>query len=151
MSPSYTREITVSATPEAAYKALTTDFNKWWTIDCNPIHKSGDTITFRFGPSYWKMQAIKLEPSKQVELKCIEAHHIHAGLHLPILDEWEGTTLEWQIEQSTDKTVITLTHEGLVPSLNCYEICEQGWDYFFVSSLKQYLDTGKGMPFEDIE
>lgn len=147
MSSSYTREITVSATPEVAYEALTTGFDNWWTTNCNPIHKTGDTITFRFGPTYWVMQAIKLEPAKQVELKCIEAHHVHDGLPSSILDEWQGSKLKWKIRQQAGNTAITLTHQGLVPALDCYEVCEQGWDYFFFSSLKQYLDTGKGMPF----
>ncbi len=38
---------------------------------------------------------------------------------------------------------------GLVPTLECFEVCAQGWDYFFVNSLKQYLVTGEGSPFEN--
>jgi len=29
---------------------------------------------------------------------------------------------------------------------NGFEICESGWDYFFVDSLKAYLNTGVGLP-----
>lgn len=146
---SYSREIFVSCTPGAAYQALTTGFDKWWTTDSNPISVTGDKITFRFGPAYWVMRAINLVPDNLVELECIEAHHVHQGLPPSILNEWEGTKLKWEILKQGKKTRIKFIHQGLVPSLNCYEVCEQGWNYFFVNSLKKYLVTGKGSPFEN--
>ena len=151
MSTDYHREITVSNTPAAAYQALTTGFDKWWTTRCNQIAVVGDKVTFRFGPTYWTMRVNDLVPDQYIELECVEAHHVHEGLPSSIQNEWQGTKLKWQIYQKEDKTRIMLVHEGLVPSLNCYEICEQGWDYFFMNSLKAYLDTGKGTPFETEE
>lgn len=147
MNTNYTREIVVSSTPISAYDALTTGFGKWWTTDCNLVSETGDKITFKFGTSYWVMRAISLIPEKLVELKCIEAHHVHDGLPSSILNEWKGSKLRWEIQKQGEKTKITLVHVGLEPSLECYEVCEQGWDYFFVNSLKQYLDTGEGSPF----
>ena len=149
MNINYSREIVVSSTPDEAYKALTADFDKWWTTGCNSIYKTGDEIAFRFGPSYWVMRAISLVPEKIVELECIEAHHVHDGLPSSILNEWKGSKLKWEIQKQEEKTKITLVHEGLVPSLECYEVCEQGLNYFFVNSLKQCLDTGEGSPFEN--
>ena len=149
MSTNYTREIVVSSTPAEAYKALTTGFNKWWTTDCNPVTNAGEKITFKFGPSYWVMRANNLVPNELVEYECIEAHHVHDGLPSSILDEWKKSILKWAIQKQEEKTNIIFTHEGLVPSLECYEVCEQGWDYFFVNSLKQYLDSGEGTPFEN--
>ncbi len=148
MSANYTREIIVSNTPANAYQALTTAFDKWWTTSCNTISETGDKITFRFGSTYWVMRVNSLVPDNSVELECIEAHHEHEGLSTSIANEWEGTKLKWTIQKMGDKTRIVLVHDGLVPSLNCFEVCEQGWDYFFVNSLKQHLDSGKGMPFE---
>jgi len=147
MSTNYTHEIIVSNTPEKTFIALTAGFNKWWTTDCNFISKVRDKITFKFGTSYWVMLAINLIPKRLVELECIEAHHVHDGLPSSILNEWKGSKLIWEIHRQEDKTKIVFTHEGLVPSLECYKICEQGWDYFFVNSLQQYLDTGEGSPF----
>ena len=151
MDTSYSRTIIVSSTPGAAYQALTSGIEKWWTTSCNPIFSTGDKITFRFGPTYWVMRANNLVPDNHIELECIEAHHVHEGSPSSIINEWEGTKLKWEILEQGDKTKITLVHEGLVPSLDCYDICEQGWDYFFVNSLKEYLDTGKGSPFENEE
>jgi hypothetical protein len=147
MSTSYTCEINVSSTPSTAYQALTTGFDKWWTTDCSPISKAGDKITFRFGPTYWVMCVTDLVPDEFIELECIEAHHVHEGLPSSILNEWEGTKLKWKILVQEVGIKIVLVHEGLMPSLDCYEVCRQGWDYFCVSSLKQYLETGSGLPF----
>lgn len=149
MDANYTQEIIVSNTPGAAYQALTIAFDKWWTTSSNSISEIGDIITFQFGPTYWVMRANNLVPDNLVELECINAHHVHEGLPSSVLKEWERTKLKWTISKQGEKTKIVLVHEGLVPSLNCYKICEQGWDYFFVHSLKQYLDTGKGSPFEN--
>jgi len=143
---SYAQKIIVSTTPDAAYRALTSEFDMWWTESSGPINAVGDKVTFRFDPTYWTMCATKLVPNTSVELECIEAHHIHKGLPDSIRREWEGTKLKWRIQRHGDNTKISFVHEGLIPSLNCYEICEMGWDHFFVNSLKKYLDSGKGTP-----
>jgi len=147
-SNDYSQNIVVSNTPNAAYKALTTEFDKWWTPDTGSISNVGDTIKFKFNTTYWVMRANTLSPN-YIELECIEAHHIHEGLPLSILKEWEGTKLKWEIKEQDGDTKITLTHSGLIPSLDCFKICKEGWDYFFVTSLKKYLNEGKGSPFED--
>jgi hypothetical protein len=50
MKTSYAREIIVSSNPSAAYQALTSGFDRWWTTSCNSLSSVGDKITFRFGP-----------------------------------------------------------------------------------------------------
>ncbi|KAA3619329.1 MAG: SRPBCC domain-containing protein [Calditrichaeota bacterium] len=147
----YSREITVSSSPATVYKALTAEFEKWWTTTNNEISAVGDLITFQFPPTYWTMRALKLVPGKYVELQCVEANHEHSGLPESIRDEWKDTKLKWEIRKTGKKTKIIFMHAGLSPSLDCYKICEAGWDYFFVNSLKKYLDEGTGMPFDPME
>ncbi len=150
MNPNdYTRNIVVSSTPNAAYKALTSEFSKWWTpdTDTDSVSIVGGTIKFKFDTTYWVMRANVLSLNF-IEFECIEAHHIHDGLPSSILKEWEGTKLKWEIQEQSGTTKIILTHEGLIPSLDCYEICKEGWDYFFLTRLKKYLNEGKGSPYE---
>lgn len=45
---SYAREMTVSASPSAAYGALTRGIDQWWTATSNPITSAGDAVTFSF-------------------------------------------------------------------------------------------------------
>ena len=135
----YIRDIIISNTPDAAYRAITSEFDKWWTAGSRPVNEVGDEITFRFDTTYWTMRVIRLIPNEKVEFECIQAHHFHEGLPESILKEWEGTKLKWKIEEHGDKIKISFVHEGLNSSLNCYDICEQGWDHYFVNCLKNYL------------
>ena len=61
-------------------------------------------------------------------------------------DEWVGTQIVWQIEESSTGSKIKFMHKGLVPMLDCYEVCKGGWGYF-LGSLKNYLETGMGTPY----
>lgn len=144
----YTRTISVNASPETAYAAVTTGFANWWTIPDKTIQRVGDQANFMFPPgdSYWTLEAVKLDPGTRVEMVCVDAYHLHEGLPPEVEKEWLGTRIVWSIAGKDGHTDITVEHQGLVPSLNCYEVCEAGWDFFFVSSLKAYLDTGIGQP-----
>ena len=60
--------------------------------------------------------------------------------------EWVGTKMIWTLSSDDQATTLTFLHEGLNQSLECYTICEAGWDQF-LASLHAYLTTGKGMPY----
>ena len=143
---SLTREILVSVSPSSAYRALTTDFDKWWATYTGESSKVGGVVTFRLDPTYWTMRVTKLAPNQLVEMECIEANHVVEGLTESIREEWVGTKLRWEIEPIGEGTRISFVHEGLTPSLNCHEICNAGWDRFFVNSLGDYLNNGVGTP-----
>lgn len=151
MTPgSYQHSLTVASTASEAYRAVTQGYNDWWTATNDAFNVVGDRIRFKFPPnvSYWTFEARILTPNKHVALQCVEASHkIPDKPHAPAT-EWLGTALLFDIEQRDAQTTITLTHDGLVPTLDCYEICEAGWDFFFISSLKNYLASGVGQPHQ---
>jgi len=71
---SYTREIIVSASTGAAYKALTDEIGNWWTTpDCN-ASEVGATPTFSFDKDYWTMKVEKLVHEKKIVWKCIDGN-----------------------------------------------------------------------------
>ena len=146
----YTRTITVKASPEQAYQALTQGYSAWWTACDGSFESPGDRIKFAFPPqvSYWTFEARKLEPNRSVELECVEALHKLLDDPEASATEWLGSTTRWRIEAQGDGSQIEFVHDGLTPELKCYEICEAGWDFFFVDSLKSYLDTGIGKPHQ---
>lgn len=147
-APNYTRTITVKNTPDAAYRALTGGIENWWTKPDTPLTSLGDRAKFSFPPgkSFWTFEATVLTPNERVEMRCVEALHLHEGQPKEIEKEWLGTRVIWEIIPNGDETDIRVEHMGLVPTLHCYEVCEAGWDLFFVASLKAYLDTGIGHP-----
>ncbi len=146
----YKRTITVAASPEDAYVALTTGYANWWTPCDRGFDKVGDRIKFTFPPniSYWTFEAKILEPHRIVELRCIEAYHKIPNKPDASETEWLGSTVRWKIKSHPEKTDIHFKHYGLTPELDCYDVCESGWDVFFVDSLKSYLDTGVGKPYQ---
>jgi len=144
----YTRTILVDNTAQAAYAALTSGIEHWWTRPDTPIRREGDEARFTFPPgkSYWMFKALHLVPNERVELVCVDALHLHEGQPKAIEKEWLGTRLTWDIRDNGGSAEIRLEHHGLVPALHCYDICEAGWDFFFTESLTQYLNTGTGKP-----
>ncbi len=144
----YSRSITVKNTANAAFMALTQDIEKWWTKPDRPLKNVGDRAKFTFPPSksFWTFEATDIQQNLLVEMRCVDAMHIHEGQPEEIEKEWLDTVVVWKIFSQGDETTVSCEHIGLVPELRCYNVCETGWDMFFVSSLKAYLDTGVGHP-----
>lgn len=144
----YAKSIVVNASAADAYTALTSGMEHWWTKPDLPMKTVGDRSKFTFPPgvSYWTFEATDLIPSRRVEMECVDALHIHERQPKEIEQEWLGTKAIFIIESDGDKTRIQLEHVGLQPTLLCYDVCEAGWDLFFLVSLQSYLDTGKGKP-----
>ena len=136
----------VSATPQRVYRALTKRVKKWLAPTSNEIESVGDILTLYFDPTYWTLRVNKLIPNRLVELQCIEANHIRPGLPASIREEWLGTKLTWRIAPHPTGAKISFVHSGLIPSLDCYKICEAGWDFYFQISLRNYLEGGIGQP-----
>ncbi len=144
----YKKSIVVTVDARAAYNALTVGMEHWWTKPDAPVQKVGDKAKFPFPPgvSYWTFEATKLVPEQCVEMQCVDAFHKHEGQPEEIEKEWLGTKTIFTIEKEGDKTRISLEHVGLQPKLHCYDICEAGWDFFFLESLQAYLEAGEGKP-----
>jgi hypothetical protein len=43
------------------------------------------------------------------------------------------------------KTEIDFTHIGMVPEIECYEVCEKGWNGH-INTLEKFINEGKGLP-----
>ncbi len=147
-NPNYKRTIHVRASRSAVFDALTTGIASWWTSEAGQFEKPGDIAKFGFSGrhGYWTFKATCLDHDK-IEWECIEALHIHEGKPKDIETEWLGTRVVWLMDATETGTRIDFEHHGLTPNLLCYDICEAGWDMFFVGSLAAYLNTGEGTPF----
>ncbi len=144
----YSAKILTSARPDTVYEALTTGIEKWWTKPDAIISKVGDVAKFTFPPqeSYWTFKAIDLVPNERVFLECVEAFHIILDKPDASQTEWLGSKMVFDIAPTENGCDVTLEHVGLVPQLHCFEVCEEGWNFFYLNSLQALLDTGEGMP-----
>lgn len=144
----YNKKISINTVQSEAFYAVLKKINDWWgTIDYNQLSRVGDEfqVSFSDGTS-WKFKIVFLNQYDEIRWKCIEANHKIKGL-TSVEKEWLGTEIIWKLSYSEyeNNTIISFEHDGLTPQLACYETCNQGWDYF-LDSLKQYLETGKGTP-----
>lgn len=137
----YERTITVAATPDRVFNAITKEMSNWWTEMTSVVNKTGDKTTAKFEDgTTWSFEVATLEENRLIELHCFEANHIHPVTTPEMRTEWENTTLRFEIIPRGAETGIRFTHVGLTPDVNCYDICHSGWDHFFGSAFKTYLE-----------
>lgn len=138
----YENTITVNVTPHQVFYALTKEMSNWWTPMSSKVDKVGDKATAKFEDgTTWSFEVISLEENKLVEFRCYEANHIHPATTPDMRTEWQNTILRFEISNKGKDTSIHFTHIGLTPEINCYEICNSGWNHFFGSAFKNYLSN----------
>lgn len=141
----YQASITCPVSGECAYRAITEEMSDWWTSMSGQFLEIGDCAKTDFGgESYWSFEARVLNEFARIELLCHDANHIHEGQPAEIKEEWLGSTLIFDITEKNGETDIKFTHEGLAPSLLCFDVCKIGWDHYFLGELNNYL-TKKGI------
>lgn len=135
-----------NATNHKVYNALTNAIPKWWTeMFEGTSNQQGKSFTIRFGASIFKTMTIEeLVPNSKVVWKVTDSL-----IDLPDLKnktEWINTRIEWEISVKGNQTELHLTHFGLTPAIECYNICQDGW-HNFTDSLTQFINTGVGKPY----
>ncbi|MFZ6863211.1 SRPBCC family protein [Undibacterium sp. Ji67W] len=110
----------------------------WWTKTNAVSNENGIELLFvDFGAVKKIIKVNSVEPLSQIKWEVLEC----------TLSEWEGTTITLKVmPMGAGKSLLKLVHSGLTPDLECFESCSFGWKYF-MNSLKQYVETGKGTPY----
>jgi uncharacterized protein YndB with AHSA1/START domain len=127
------------SSPDKVYDALTTidGLSGWWATDTSGSVEVGGVIEFRFVPGGFDMQVIELEPATSVRWEVV------AG---PA--EWIGTTVNWQIKQEDDYTIVLFSHAGWQEPVEFMHHCSTKWAIYLMS-LKSFLESGAGSPDPD--
>ena len=128
------------------YEGLTNLIPEWWTeMFEGSAQKIGEVFTIRFGTQIHKtMKVEELIRNKKVSWLVVDAF-----IDLPDLankKEWIDTQIIWNISTTSGKTTLQLTHIGLTPEIECYDLCKNGWQSFLYSFSK-FVTTGVGVPF----
>jgi uncharacterized protein YndB with AHSA1/START domain len=129
---------TRTATPEKLYTAVTTaeGLASWWTEDTKGAGDTvGGVLQFRFPPvGGFDMEVVELRPSERVVWRVVEGP-----------EEWVGTTIEWDLRQDGDYTIVLFTHRGWAESGEFMHHCSTKWAAFLLS-LKALVETDEGAP-----
>jgi uncharacterized protein YndB with AHSA1/START domain len=123
-------------TPEKVYDALSTveGLAGWWTDDTKGSDGVGGVLEFRFSAGGFDMEVVELRPSERVVWRVVDGP-----------EEWIGTTVEWDLRQDGDYTIVLFTHRGWPEPGEFMHHCSTKWGSFLMS-LKSLVETGKGAP-----
>ncbi len=140
-------ELILTAPAANVYEALTTQtgLRSWWTTTCDVGTGVGAQTTIRFGSTVKVLRIEALVPPTDIQWRVTQAHLDVPGL--THTSEWTGTTICFQVRpQSETQSRLQLTHIGLTPQVECFELCSAGWRQF-LCSLKNYVESGVGAPY----
>lgn len=144
----YTNTIDVKSTADKAYGALAYQVPLWWSeMFEGSSAQAGDMFTIRFGVDIYKTMRVK-EAIPDTKMIWYVEDSLIALPELKNQTEWIGTTIIWEIKQTEENSQIKITHLGLNPEIECYDICSNGWIQF-LGSLKLFLETGTGTPYRE--
>jgi uncharacterized protein YndB with AHSA1/START domain len=125
-----------TSSPEKVYETLTTieGLAGWWTHETSGSTETGGVIEFRFPLGGFDMQVVDQQPSERVEWKVVGGP-----------DEWVGTTVDWQLRQDGDHTIVLFKHKGWKEPVEFMHHCSTKWATYLMS-LKSLVETGEGAP-----
>lgn len=131
----------IGASAEKVYSALTSKsgLSGWWTKSAEVDGTVGSISTFRFSSgAFNKMLITDAEPGK-IEWKCVDGH-----------DEWKETKLTFELRQESGGTKVCFSHYSFREQTEYVGECSFHWAYY-LTSLQQYCETGKGTPDKGVE
>lgn len=115
----------------------------WWTNGfTGTSQKPGDTFTVRFGETFVDFRVTEIVPNERIVWEVTDCH-----LHfIPNKKEWNDTRVVWEVSADDESASVRMTHIGLIPAHQCYQNCEQGWNFFLRQSLLKLLNENEGLP-----
>ena len=142
-TPDFTTSILVDQTPKEAFNAIK-NVRGWWSEEIEGgTEKLNDEFTYHYKDvHYCKMKLIEVIPDKKVVWLVLDNYFNFTKDK----NEWKGTKIIFEISQKDNKTLIRMTHLGLVPDYECFEVCQDGWSNYINNSLHSLIATGKGLP-----
>lgn len=143
MNKDFTVSFLVNQSPTEAFDAIN-NVNKWWTENLKgKSHKLNDEFDVRFGDiHYSKQKLVEVIPNEKVVWLITES----ALNFTKDKEEWTGTKISFTVSKKGDKTEVSFTHHGLIPSIECYGDCSLAWTDYIKVSLFKLISTGKGKP-----
>jgi hypothetical protein len=132
----YHKAITVKVTPEEAFKDIT-NVTAWWNPDRIELKGStanlNDVFRVSWGGETWvSLKVIESVPGKKLVWLVTDCYIDFVNDK----KEWKNTKIIWELSKDKkDGTRIDLTHVGLVPSVECYNECNAGWNDHFGNGL----------------
>ncbi|OBG11780.1 hypothetical protein A5765_16925 [Mycolicibacterium celeriflavum] len=140
---SLTIDIVVPNTPEEVFEAVT-NVDKWWSegIDGETAAVGGEFTFTDFTDLWCRFRLTEVTPPRRMVWQVVDSRLDFVEDHT----EWTGTQVIFDITPNPGGTSLRFTHEGLRPTVECYEACSRGWDFYINRSLPNLLTAGAADP-----
>ena len=140
---SYTTSFAVDRTPDQVFDAIN-DVRGWWMTKVDGDNRAvGDEFSYRVpGIHFCKMRVTKLVPGEAVVWRVVDNHMSF----IEDQSEWKGTEIRFDLSQNDGGTEVRFTHDGLVPSYECFDVCRNAWTFYVGDSLRNLAAKGQGTP-----
>jgi uncharacterized protein YndB with AHSA1/START domain len=133
----FTLTLNSNQTPEKVFQAMT-NVRGWWSGYYNEeimgdTEKLNDEFSFRAGGDvhFSKHKLIDVIPNKKVVWLVNESNLNF----LERKDEWTGSKVIFELTEKDGVTLLTFTHEGLTPEIECYQSCAPVWTMYLQNKL----------------
>ncbi len=137
----YTTSIVVNKTAGEVFAAIN-NVREWWQGEIEGItDRLNEVFTYRMEDIHFsKQKIVEFIPDEKVVWEVMDS-----GLNfLKDKAEWNGTKISFDITAKDIQTELRFTHHGLMPSVECYDVCSGAWEQIIQKSLFNYITTGKG-------
>ena len=125
--------------PATIVDALTQELHlqRWWTNDSSVKRGKG---VFHWPENNWTVKLmVDSEGKNSVTWECTESNMQNTSA-------WVGSTMSFQLApDDSGGTKIHFTHTNYKDS-PCFSTCSENWRHALGTSLKSYMETGRGMP-----
>ena len=138
----YSASITANLTAVEAAERISRVADWWSASFTGASKKIGDTFSVRWGETFVNFAVVEYVRAKRIVWQVIDCN-------LPFVadkKEWKNTEVIFDISPDVGTTTVTMTHSGIEPGVECYEICSKGWNFFITESLQSLLSENQGMP-----
>ena len=139
--PDVLLEVPIAVAPAKVYSAITEDegLASWWTPDVVAKPDVGSLAEFVFtdGPAgrfAVKMEIAELDPSRKVRWIVKQG-----------APDWAGTHVTWDLTPLDGGTKVRFGHRDYASTDGSFALVGYNWAWY-LTSLKDYLETGAGRP-----
>lgn len=139
----YTGTIEVEASAEKTFQCVN-NVSEWWVenLEGSSQHLN-DVFKIVFpGKNFVTHKIVEFVPNKKVVWLVTDCYLEW----LTDKHEWTNTKMSFEVSTKGNSTQVIFTHIGLVPEVECYDMCVKGWDQYIKGSLFKLITEGKGEP-----
>lgn len=139
----FSATILVDQSPEAVFEAVT-DVRGWWSEEIvGNTAALNDEFQYHYEDVHrCHIRLTEVVPAQKVVWLILDNYFKFTEDE----KEWTGTHVIFEISRVGNQTQLQMTHQGLVPEYECFNICRDAWTFYVKDSLYNLITTGTGKP-----